>query len=86
MGSTAVGAPRRTTRRAGVFLASSLALFCIQLDFFALNPFLAPAVMVACSGPIGAWLSGRMRATSVMALAGVVAGTGMIGLSWAWSW
>ncbi|MFE9026306.1 hypothetical protein ACFYOA_08590 [Streptomyces iakyrus] len=35
--------------------------------------FLAPAVMVACSGPIGAWLSGRMRATGVMALAGVVA-------------
>ncbi|MEU1002871.1 MFS transporter [Streptomyces tibetensis] len=48
--------------------------------------FLAPAVMVACSGPIGAWLSGRMRATSVMALAGAVAGTGMIGLSFAWSW
>ncbi|WP_107308314.1 MFS transporter [Streptomyces qaidamensis] len=32
------GVPRRTTRRAGVFLASSLALFCIQLDFFALDP------------------------------------------------
>ncbi|MFI7136495.1 hypothetical protein ACIBQ5_01620 [Streptomyces massasporeus] len=42
--------------------------------------------MVACSGPIGARLSGRMRATSVMALAGTIAGTGMIGLSFAWSW
>jgi MFS family permease len=48
--------------------------------------FLAPAVMVACAGPIGAWLSTRMRPTSVMALAGTIAGTGMLGLSWAWSW
>ncbi|MEU7716728.1 hypothetical protein [Streptomyces tibetensis] len=37
MGSTAVSAPRRAPQRAGIFIASSLALFCIQLDFFALN-------------------------------------------------
>ncbi|MFF8828195.1 MFS transporter [Streptomyces sp. NPDC015131] len=48
--------------------------------------FLAPALMVACSGPLGAWLSTRLRATTVMALAGAVAGTGMIGLSLVWAW
>ncbi|MFG3247391.1 MFS transporter [Streptomyces sp. NPDC048187] len=48
--------------------------------------FLAPALMVACTGPLGAWLSTRTRATSVMALAGAVAGTGMIGLSLVQAW
>ncbi|MFH8569223.1 MFS transporter [Streptomyces sp. NPDC017993] len=48
--------------------------------------FLAPALMVACSGPLGAWLSQRMHATGVMALAGVIAGSGMIGMSLVWAW
>ncbi|MEW2158952.1 MFS transporter [Streptomyces sp. NPDC007189] len=48
--------------------------------------FLAPALTVACSGPLGAWLSARLRPTTVMILAGVAAGTGMIGLSLVWAW
>lgn len=48
--------------------------------------FLAPAVVVACAGPLGAWLSTRMHPTSVMALAGAVAGSGMIGMSLVWAW
>ncbi|SDO80140.1 drug resistance transporter, EmrB/QacA subfamily [Streptomyces sp. cf386] len=48
--------------------------------------FLAPAVLVALSGPLGARLSGHMRPTSVMALAGAVAGTGMIALSTVTAW
>ncbi|MFB7655696.1 MULTISPECIES: MFS transporter [unclassified Streptomyces] len=48
--------------------------------------FLAPALMVACTGPLGAWLSTRIRPTSVMALAGAIAGSGMIGLSLVWAW
>ncbi|WP_167536452.1 MFS transporter [Streptomyces ficellus] len=48
--------------------------------------FLAPALMVALSGPLGAWLSLRLPPTTVMALAGAVAGTGMIGLSLVWAW
>ncbi|WP_369251284.1 MFS transporter [Streptomyces sp. R41] len=43
--------------------------------------FLAPAVLVALSGPLGARLSAHMRPTVVMALAGTIAGTGMVMLS-----
>ncbi|MGW6993496.1 MFS transporter, partial [Streptomyces sp. NPDC054946] len=43
--------------------------------------FLAPALMVAVSGPLGARLARYMRPTAVMALAGAVAGTGMYALS-----
>lgn len=48
--------------------------------------FLAPAVLVALSGPLGARLSPHMRPTSAMALAGAVAGTGMIALSHVTAW
>ncbi|MEU9589865.1 MFS transporter [Streptomyces sp. NPDC048193] len=48
--------------------------------------FLAPALMVACTGPLGAWFSTRLRPTTVMALAGAVAGSGMIGLSLVRAW
>ncbi|MFJ3336069.1 MFS transporter [Streptomyces sp. NPDC086766] len=197
MGSTAAPPPPSSAQRAGAFTAVSIALFCIQVDFFALNPavpgiasdlrvtvsaaqwtlsaymlaigcffivggrlgdlfgrrpllltgmalftagcalaptldalvaardetaprqidlpgcltivtvflatlqlqqvrglsalaagavFLVPALTVACTGPLGAWLSLRMSSTTVMALAGLVAGTGMTGLSLVWSW
>ncbi|MFF7176939.1 MFS transporter [Streptomyces sp. NPDC008121] len=43
--------------------------------------FLAPAVLVALSGPLGARLGRRMRPTAVMALAGAIAGTGMFALT-----
>ncbi|MGW3328434.1 MFS transporter [Streptomyces virginiae] len=43
--------------------------------------FLAPALLVAVSGPLGARLGRYMRPTAVMALAGVVAGTGMYALA-----
>ncbi|PRH75853.1 MFS transporter [Streptomyces solincola] len=48
--------------------------------------FLAPAVLVALTGPLGGWLSPRVRPTAVMALAGVVAGTGMLALSVVEAW
>ncbi|MFG2888253.1 MFS transporter [Streptomyces sp. NPDC048248] len=48
--------------------------------------FLAPALMVACSGPLGPWLATRLRPTTVMVLAGAVAGSGMIGMSLVWAW
>lgn len=48
--------------------------------------FLAPALVVALTGPLGARLAPRMRPTAVMALAGVVAGTGMITLSLVSAW
>ncbi len=38
MGSTAAPPPPSSAQRAGVFTAVSIALFCIQVDFFALNP------------------------------------------------
>lgn len=38
--------------------------------------FLAPALLVALSGPLGARLARHLRPTAVMALAGAVAGTG----------
>ncbi|MFB6820585.1 MFS transporter [Streptomyces virginiae] len=43
--------------------------------------FLAPALLVAVSGPLGARLGRFMRPTLVMAVAGVVAGTGMYALA-----
>ncbi|MGF0177098.1 MFS transporter [Streptomyces sp. Marseille-Q5077] len=48
--------------------------------------FLAPAVLVALSGPLGARLSLHMQPTVVMALAGAVAGSGMIVLSLVTAW
>ncbi|MEU8846734.1 MFS transporter [Streptomyces sp. NPDC048564] len=48
--------------------------------------FLAPAVFVALSGPLGARLSPHMQPTAVMALAGAVAGSGMIVLSLVTAW
>lgn len=75
--------------RTGAFIAVAVALFCIQLDFFALDAgvvFLAAAVLVALSGPLGARLSAHPGPMSVMALAGAVAGTGMIALSHVMGW
>ncbi|MFI1393425.1 MFS transporter [Streptomyces sp. NPDC020681] len=48
--------------------------------------FLAPALVVALTGPLGARLSQRMRPTAVMALAGAIAGTGMITLTHVTAW
>ncbi|WP_051807788.1 MFS transporter [Streptomyces sp. NRRL F-2664] len=48
--------------------------------------FLAPALLVALSGPLGARLARHMQATAVMALAGAVAGTGMYALGGVDSW
>ncbi|MEU2450799.1 MFS transporter [Streptomyces sp. NPDC012765] len=48
--------------------------------------FLAPAVLVALSGPLGARLGRHMRPTAVMALAGAVAGTGMYALAGVGAW
>ncbi|MFE1232017.1 MFS transporter [Streptomyces sp. NPDC058745] len=48
--------------------------------------FLAPALLVALSGPLGARLARRMRPTAVMALAGAVAGTGMYALTYVTAW
>ncbi|MEU6314423.1 MFS transporter [Streptomyces sp. NPDC047014] len=48
--------------------------------------FLAPALLVALSGPLGARLARHMRPTAVMALAGAVAGTGMYALTLAGAW
>lgn len=43
--------------------------------------FLAPALLVALSGPLGALLGRHLRPTTVMALAGIGAGTGMYALT-----
>ncbi|MFE4637228.1 MFS transporter [Streptomyces sp. NPDC056773] len=48
--------------------------------------FLAPALMVALSGPLGARLGRRLRPTTVMALAGIGAGTGMCALTLVTAW
>ncbi|MFI7357978.1 MFS transporter [Streptomyces avidinii] len=48
--------------------------------------FLAPALLVALSGPLGARLGRHMRPTAVMALAGAVAGTGMYALAGVGAW
>ncbi|MFB7268197.1 MFS transporter [Streptomyces nojiriensis] len=48
--------------------------------------FLAPALLVAVSGPLGARLGRHMRPTAVMALAGAIAGTGMYALAGAGAW
>lgn len=48
--------------------------------------FLAPALLVALSGPLGARLGRHMRPTSVMALAGACAGTGMYALTQVSAW
>ncbi|MFE4257951.1 MFS transporter [Streptomyces sp. NPDC056883] len=48
--------------------------------------FLAPALLVALSGPLGARLGRHMRPTTVMALAGLVAGTGMYALTQVTAW
>ncbi|MCX4783600.1 MFS transporter [Streptomyces sp. NBC_01264] len=48
--------------------------------------FLAPALLTALSGPLGARLGQHMRPTTVMAMAGALAGTGMITLSYTTAW
>ncbi|MFK0238391.1 MFS transporter [Streptomyces vinaceus] len=48
--------------------------------------FLAPALMVALSGPLGARMAQHMRPTTVMALAAAVAGTGMYALTLVNAW
>ncbi|MET9466065.1 MFS transporter [Streptomyces sp. NPDC006544] len=48
--------------------------------------FLAPALLVALSGPLGARLAPHMRPTAVMALAGACAGTGMYALTQVTAW
>ncbi|MCX4775736.1 MFS transporter [Streptomyces sp. NBC_01264] len=48
--------------------------------------FLAPALLTALSGPLGARLGRHMRPTAVMVLAGAIAGTGMIALSHTTAW
>ncbi|WP_407835315.1 MFS transporter [Streptomyces sp. DSM 116496] len=48
--------------------------------------FLAPALLVALSGPLGARLGRHMRPTTVMALAGIGAGTGMYALTQVGAW
>ncbi|MCX5300541.1 MFS transporter [Streptomyces sp. NBC_00193] len=48
--------------------------------------FLAPALLVALSGPLGARLGRHMRPTTVMALAGIGAGTGMYALTQVSAW
>lgn len=48
--------------------------------------FLAPALLVALSGPLGARLGRRMRPTTVMALAGAAAGSGMYALTQVTAW
>ncbi|MEU0372747.1 MFS transporter [Streptomyces sp. NPDC006283] len=48
--------------------------------------FLAPALVVALTGPLGARLATWMRPTVVMVLAGVIAGTGMTALSLVNAW
>ncbi|CAM5668321.1 MFS transporter [Streptomyces avidinii] len=48
--------------------------------------FLAPALLVALSGPLGVRLSRHMPPTAVMALAGACAGTGMYALTLVSAW
>jgi MFS family permease len=48
--------------------------------------FLAPATLVALSGPIGARLQPRLRPTLVMAMAGVVSGLAMLWLTSVTAW
>lgn len=48
--------------------------------------FLAPALLVALSGPLGARLGRHLRPTTVMALAGIGAGTGMYALTQVTAW
>jgi MFS family permease len=48
--------------------------------------FLAPSVMVALSGPLGARLGRRFRPVAVMAGAGVVSGMGVLALTFAHAW
>ncbi|MET9615834.1 MFS transporter [Kitasatospora indigofera] len=48
--------------------------------------FLAPAVVVALAGPTGGWLAPRVAPTLVMALAGALAGSGMIVLTLVSAW
>ncbi|MFE6911512.1 MFS transporter [Streptomyces erythrochromogenes] len=48
--------------------------------------FLAPALLVALSGPLGVRLGRHLRATAVVALAGAVAGTGMYALAGVSAW
>jgi MFS family permease len=48
--------------------------------------FLAPALLVALSGPLGARLGKQLRPAAVMAGAGVVSGSGLLALTYAHGW
>lgn len=48
--------------------------------------FIAPSLLVALSGPIGARLGKHFRPSAVMAGAGVLAGCGLLGLTYAHGW
>jgi Na+/melibiose symporter-like transporter len=48
--------------------------------------FLAPSVLVALSGPIGARLGKRFRPAAVMAAAGLLSGAGLLALTFAHAW
>lgn len=48
--------------------------------------FIVPSLLVALSGPIGARLGKRLRPSAVMAAAGVLAGSALLALTFAYSW
>ncbi len=48
--------------------------------------FLAPSLLVAVSGPLGARLGKHFRAAAVMAGAGVISGCGLLALTFAHGW
>jgi EmrB/QacA subfamily drug resistance transporter len=48
--------------------------------------FLAPSIMVALSGPIGARLGKHFRPAAVMAAAGLISGSGLLALTFAHAW
>jgi MFS family permease len=48
--------------------------------------FIAPSLLVALSGPIGARLGKHFRPSAVMAGAGVLAGSGLLALTFAHGW
>lgn len=78
----------------GTLVAVSLTLFAtLYLQLVrGLSPltagvvFLAPSLMVALSGPLGARLGKHFRPAAVMAAAGVVSGSGLLALTFAHGW
>lgn len=84
---TAIGAVSNVGYAVMIF-ASSLYLQLVR----GLSPvtagvvFLAPSLLVAVSGPLGARLGARLRPVAVMAAAGVVAGAGLLALTLSGGW